>query len=293
MQHSAALSRVFAVYSVFPPHPRPPRLRRNSLPYSRFLPGGTFSDVHASWPVEGQKERKEIILKLLSSDPGHYKDAPRGAPYSASPRCAIADEHTDVEGVRRVLEIATGSTYKREDRLPVDKIDSIRLSTTVATNALLERKGAKHALVVTKGFKDLLLIGNQSRPRIFDLDIKRPSVLYSTVLEVDERVTLLGYTSDPKHPERAVKFDQAGKVVKGYDGAEHTEGSVVKGMSGEAVHILKKVDEEQVERDLRKLYDDGIRVLAIVLMHAFTYPGASPPSLAYLNPLKRVRKRIC
>ncbi|BGO97667.1 putative 5-oxoprolinase (putative) [Rhodotorula toruloides] len=215
--------------------------------------GGTFSDVHASWPVEGQKERKEIILKLLSSDPGHYKDAPR-------------------EGVRRVLEIATGNTYKREDRLPVDKIDSIRLSTTVATNALLERKGAKHALVVTKGFKDLLLIGNQSRPRIFDLDIKRPSVLYSSVLEVDERVTLLGYTSDPKHPERAVKFDEEGKVAKGYDGAEHAEGSVVKGMSGEAVHILKKVDEEQVERDLRKLYDDGIRVLAIVLMHAFTYP---------------------
>lgn len=101
-------------------------------------------------------------------------------------------------------------------------------------------------------------------------------MLYSAVLEVDERVTLLGYTSDPKQSERAVQFDDSGKVVKGYDGAEHAEGSVVKGMSGEAVNILKKVDEEQVERDLRKLYNEGIRVLAVVLMHAFTYPGASP-----------------
>ena len=77
-------------------------------------------------------------------------------------------------------------------------LDYIRLSTTVATNALLERKGHKHALLITKGFKDLLLIGNQSRPKIFDLNIRRPPPLYSTVLEIDERVTLVGYTSDPK-----------------------------------------------------------------------------------------------
>lgn len=215
--------------------------------------GGTFSDVHASWPVPGQKERKEIILKLLSSDPGHYEDAPR-------------------EGVRRVLEIATGNKYRREDRLPVDKIDSIRLSTTVATNALLERKGAKHALVVTRGFGDLLEIGNQSRPRIFDLDIRRPSVLYSKVLEVDERVTLVGYTSDPKQAERAVQFDDDGKIVRGYDGEEHAEGTVVRGMSGEAVQILQKVDEAKVEADLRALFDEGYRSLAVVLMHSFTYP---------------------
>ncbi|GAA6004515.1 hypothetical protein JCM10207_000913 [Rhodosporidiobolus poonsookiae] len=215
--------------------------------------GGTFTDVHASWPVDGQDDRKEIILKLLSSDPGHYEDAPR-------------------EGVRRVLELATGQEYKREDRLPVDKIDSIRLSTTVATNALLERKGAKHALVVTRGFGDLLEIGNQSRPKIFDLAIKRPSVLYSQVLEVDERVTLLGYTSDPKQAERAVQFDEEGKVTRGYNGEEHEEGSVVRGMSGEAVHILKRVDEDKVREDLQKLYDDGYRSLAIVLVHSFTYP---------------------
>ena len=55
--------------------------------------------------------------------------------------------------------------------------DYIRLSTTVATNALLERKGQKHALLITKGFRDLLLIGNQSRPKIFDLNIRRPPPL--------------------------------------------------------------------------------------------------------------------
>ncbi|SCZ97643.1 BZ3500_MvSof-1268-A1-R1_Chr4-3g07328 [Microbotryum saponariae] len=227
--------------------------------------GGTFTDVHASWPqvstsspsssASSSGERTQVILKLLSSDPTHYSDAPR-------------------EGVRRMLQLATGHTYSREELLPVDKIDSIRLSTTVATNALLERQGAKHALVVTKGFGSLLEIGNQSRPRIFDLDIKRPSVLYSSVIEVDERVTLVGYTSDPKRAERAVRFDEQGQVEKGYDDEHHPPGSVVKGWSGEAVQILKKPDEQALKTELQKLYDEGYRSLAIVLMHSFTYPGA-------------------
>jgi 5-oxoprolinase (ATP-hydrolysing) len=120
------------------------------------------------------------------------------------------------------------------------------LSTTVATNALLERKGHKHALLITRGFKDLLLIGNQSRPRIFDLNIRRPPPLYSTVIEVDERVTLVGYTSDPQAEANAVQFDEDGKVVKGYrgagwDGIGNAEGpgEIVRGISGEAVRILK------------------------------------------------------
>ncbi|ORY72599.1 5-oxoprolinase [Leucosporidium creatinivorum] len=221
--------------------------------------GGSFTDVHASWPAgsdgeqgEGGAELKEVIVKLLSVH-DHYPDAPR-------------------EGVRRVLEIATGEEFPRDSQLPVDKIASIRLSTTVATNALLERQGAKHALLITKGFGDLLQIGNQSRPKIFELDIKRPSVLYSDVVEVDERVTLMGYTSDPKRAERAVVFTEDGKVEKHYDDEELPEGEVVRGMSGEAVRIIKKVDEEAVRKDLQKLYDDGYRSLAIVLIHAFTFP---------------------
>lgn len=126
-------------------------------------------------------------------------------------------------------------------------LDYIRLSTTVATNALLERKGHKHALLITKGFKDLLLIGNQSRPKIFDLNIRRAPPLYSTVIEINERVTLVGYTSDPKAEEHAVVFDDDGKVVRGYRGAgwdstEDAENSeeIVRGISGEAVKIMKR-----------------------------------------------------
>ena len=66
----------------------------------------------------------------------------------------------------------------------------LRCNLQVATNALLERKGERCALVTTKGFKDLLYIGNQARPRIFDLEIKLQDVLYETVVEVDEQVSL-------------------------------------------------------------------------------------------------------
>ena len=157
-------------------------------------------------------------------------------------------------------------------------IDYIRLSTTVATNALLERKGKKHALVITKGFKDLLLIGNQSRPKIFDLNIRRPSPLYSTVLEVDERVTLVGYTSDPEAENNGVLFDDDGKIVRGYGGdalATPYDGSqpeIVRGLSGEAVSILKKPELKTVEKDLRVLYENGYTSIAVVFAHSYTYP---------------------
>lgn len=181
----------------------------------------------------------------VSQDAANYKDAP-------------------TEGIRRVLEIATGEKIPKDSVLQTDKIgqypsldvqklctngtaDYIRLSTTVATNALLERKGEKHALLITKGFRDLLLIGNQSRPKIFDLNIRRPPPLYSTVIEVDERVTLVGYTSDPQAEEHAVQFDDDSKVTRGYkgkgwDGKGLAEGpgEIVQGLSGEAVRIMKK-----------------------------------------------------
>lgn len=101
--------------------------------------------------------------------------------------------------------------------------------------------------------QDLLTIGNQTRPKIFDLNIRRPPPLYSAVVEVEERVTLLGYTSDPKAAEHAVQFDDDGKVKRGYRGAgwdekreesEHAE--VVRGLSGEAVQILKKPGKCQI-----------------------------------------------
>jgi 5-oxoprolinase (ATP-hydrolysing) len=169
----------------------------------------------------------------VSQDPANYRDAP-------------------TEGIRRLLEIITGEEIERGKILPTNKIgtsyesiplelsdrrssDYIRLSTTVATNALLERKGQKHALVITKGFKDLLLIGNQSRPQIFDLNIRRPKPLYSDVIEVDERITLVGYTSDPEAEQHAVQFDDEGKVTKMYSG----EAIPQNGLNGSEPEIVR------------------------------------------------------
>lgn len=91
--------------------------------------------MHASWSAtDGSSRRNETVIKLLSVDLANYPDAP-------------------TEGVRRVLEHVTGKSFPRGLRLPTDKIEHIRLSTTVATNALLERKGEPFAFVVTKGFK--------------------------------------------------------------------------------------------------------------------------------------------
>lgn len=132
--------------------------------------GGTFLDAYVSNLPDGKPDK---IFKLLSVDPKNYKDAP-------------------TEAIRRILEYAYDKKIPRGQKLDTHGIETIRLSTTVATNALLERKGQRHALVTTKGFKDILRIGNQTRPYIFDLAIRKPDVLYSDVVEVDERVTLVG-----------------------------------------------------------------------------------------------------
>jgi 5-oxoprolinase (ATP-hydrolysing) len=218
--------------------------------------GGTFTD--ALGRVPGSK-KEDYVIKL-SHDPNNYKDAPR-------------------EAVRRIIELHRGTKIGREEKIETNDVEYIRLSTTVATNALLERKGEKHALITTKGFKDVVQIGNQSRPRIFDLAIRKPDVLYSSVVEVDERVTLVGYTSDPKADQNRIQFGEGGAVQQAYKGEDgpplaHNgkEAKIVQGVSGEAVAILKEPDREKVQGDLKKLYDQGFRALAIVLMHSYTYP---------------------
>lgn len=96
------------------------------------------------------------------------------------------------------------------------------MGTTVATNALLERKGERHCLVTTAGHRDVIRIGNQTRPRLFDLAIKKPDVLYEKVLEVDERVI--------------VEWEEL--VVEGQ--TQNDEGhELVKGLSGDTVRIIK------------------------------------------------------
>ncbi|KAJ3051785.1 hypothetical protein HK097_007188, partial [Rhizophlyctis rosea] len=191
--------------------------------------------------VPDQKESpgyRSIVIKLLSVDPQNYEDAPR-------------------EGIRRILELATNQIIPRDKPVPTNDIEVIRMGTTVATNALLERKGEPTALIITQGFKDLLHIGNQSRPKIFDLSITAPDVLYDSVVEVDERVTLVGYSATPD-----------GMNVR----VPNNDPTYVKGITGEWVHILQKPDLSKVEHDLRSVYASGIRSVAICLMHSFTYP---------------------
>ena len=130
--------------------------------------GGTFTDVYAEVP--GRPGFK--VVKLLSEDPANYEDAPR-------------------EGIRRILDEYSQGDKKNNKFIDASQIEWIRMGTTVATNALLERKGARSALVITKGFRDVLQIGNQDRPNLFDLQINKPDLLYEAVIEVDERLRLL------------------------------------------------------------------------------------------------------
>ncbi|KAI9712318.1 MAG: hypothetical protein M1820_001531 [Bogoriella megaspora] len=203
--------------------------------------GGTFTDCVGN-PGTGKME-DDVLIKLLSEDPSNYDDAP-------------------LEGIRRLLSKFTGREIPRGEPLDTSKIDSIRMGTTVATNALLERKGQDIAMVVTRGFKDCLEIGNQSRPNIFDLAIWKPDVLYKRVVEIDERVTLEDYAEDPERKETpAETIEKAGK------GAE-----LVKGLSGEAVRILKRPEDQTIKRQLQEVYDAGIKSIAVCLMHGYTFP---------------------
>ena len=192
--------------------------------------GGTFTDVYCE-STDDVSTIKRSVLKLLSEDPTNYADAP-------------------TEGIRRLLEKETGIPHPRTVPLDTSRIDTIRMGTTVATNALLERKGERVALITTKGFADLQFIGNQARPKIFDLEIKRPELLYEEVVEVDERV-------------RLVKEDE-----------EHTMDvtKVVLGLSHERLYVTKALDETDVEAKLRKVLQMGIKSIAVVFLHSYAYP---------------------
>ncbi len=142
-------------------------------------------------------------LKLLSENQDQYDDAA-------------------VEGLRQLLDL------KPEEPIPEQRIEHVRMGTTVATNALLERRGDRTALVTTRGFHDALRIGHQSRPDIFALDIQLPELLYEQVVEIDERI--------------------------------QSDGTV-----------LAKPDQDHVRRQLQQVYDDGIRSIAIALIHGYRF----------------------
>ncbi len=186
--------------------------------------GGTFTDVYAEFDAEPGF----MALKLLSEDPDNYPDAPR-------------------EGIRRVL-VATGALAADAEEIDGRLIEEIRMGTTVATNALLERKGAPCALLVTRGLGDALRIGDQSRPQLFDLRARRPEPLHREVEEVDERIRLLRPGATPR-------------------------GEVVTGVSGERFEILRPLDSEALRPRLAALRERGIEALAVVFMHAYAWPG--------------------
>src|SRR5690348_17370597 len=118
--------------------------------------GGTFTDV-----IARSSDGRVRVEKLLSENPGQYEDAA-------------------LEAIRRVLAGEGGS------------VAEVRMGTTVATNALLERKGERVALAITRGFGDALRIGYQARPDIFARHIVLPTMLYERVIEIDERVGVDG-----------------------------------------------------------------------------------------------------
>lgn len=123
-------------------------------------------------------------------------------------------------------------------------------------SALLERKGERVALLITKGFRDLLIIGNQARPHLFDLSVRKLDRLYETVAEVDERVTVEGFSEDPEPEPINVETDP----------------ELVQGLTGEPLRILKRPDYDEVKRTLQSLWDRGYRSVAVALMHSFTFP---------------------
>lgn len=148
-----------------------------------------------------------IIYKLLSEQPEHYEDAV-------------------IQGIRDILGLAN-------DRpIPPGTVEVVKMGTTVATNALLERKGERTLLLITKGFGDALSIGYQNRPKIFARQIVRPERLYERVIEVEERYTAEGEEIVPITPQEVVRLTTA----------------------------------------LHEAYSNGFRACAIVFLHGYRYP---------------------
>ena len=160
--------------------------------------GGTFTDLVGRMP-----DGRLITHKLLSENPEQYKDAA-------------------IQGIREMMGIQS------ESAIPSHQISCVKMGTTVATNALLERQGVRTVLVITKGFGDALRIGYQNRPNIFKRSIELPELLHEKVIELNERI------------------DANGKII-----------------------LPLNVDE--VNTKLQRVFNDGIKSVAIVLLHGYRF----------------------
>ena len=165
--------------------------------------GGTFTDV-----VGRRPDGSLVAHKLLSENPEAYADAA-------------------VQGIRNLLGLKPG------EAIPTRQVGAVKMGTTVATNALLERKGERTALLITKGFRDALKIGYQARPKIFARHIIKPDMLYERVVEVDERVRADGTVE--REPDLA--------AVRGELNAVKTDG--IKAIAIIFMHAYRHADHER------------------------------------------------
>src|SRR5436190_7244235 len=165
--------------------------------------GGTFTDV-----VGRQPDGTLIAHKLLSENPEAYSDAA-------------------VQGIRDLLGLKAG------EGIQPGRVGAVKMGTTVATNALLERKGERTLLLITKGFRDALKIGYQARPKIFARHIIKPQMLYERVVEVDERVRADGTVE--KEPDlAAVRAELSAALAAG-----------IKAVAIVFMHAYRYVEHEQ------------------------------------------------
>ncbi|MGR9085647.1 MAG: hydantoinase B/oxoprolinase family protein [Gammaproteobacteria bacterium] len=208
--------------------------------------GGTFTDIVALSP-----DGKIVSRKLLSENPERYSDAA-------------------LEGIREVLQSAA-------DGPASGLVGSIKMGTTVGTNALLERKGEPVALITTRGFKDCLRIGYQNRPDIFALHIRLPEQLYQTVLEIDERIGAHGELVQALNPEQVRNQLQAI-----YDRGLRAAAIVL-------MHAWLYPDHERAVADIaRRIGFDQISVSHLVSpLQKIVSRGDTTVVDAYLTPLLR------
>mgnify|MGYP001254873323 CR=1 FL=1 len=234
--------------------------------------GGTFTDVYAEVPTDGSvDDPTPRVIKLLSEDPANYPNAPR-------------------EGIRRVLEEATGVAHPREVQLDASRIEWIRMGTTVATNALLEREGEQFALVTTRGFGDALEIGNQARPEIFDVRVRKARPLYACTLEANERVRVLrrGGCAGAADEAASLGLDTdapegaTATISGGSDGADR---KFVMGSSGEWVEILRDLHLDSLRAQLAHVRARGIA--GCLFCHFTRLPPPPDVTLPILSDMSR------
>jgi 5-oxoprolinase (ATP-hydrolysing) len=209
--------------------------------------GGTFTDIVARRP-----DGALVTHKLLSENPERYRDAA-------------------VQGIRELLGLAAGAP------IPPGTIEAVKMGTTVATNALLERKGERTLLVVTRGFADALRIAYQNRPKLFVRRIELPSLLYERVVEVDERLGARGEVV------RALDVEGARASLKeAYDAGLRSVAIVL-------MHAYRHPQHEQVLAEMAR----GIGFVQVSASHEvsplmkFVSRGDTTVVDAYLSPILR------